>query len=116
MKRKLGNILTVLGGVCLAVGFITFALGGFMSVGDNNFGPSGGVIVGFVLFFIGMVLTAIGAFVKNGDRLQQFSDLSKNVDANFIIPKTNTQTKCEYCGSIFDKNSNKCPYCGAKKK
>ena len=116
MKNKLGNIFMGFGASCLAVGFITFALGGFISVHDGDFGTPVGVIVGFILFFIGMVLIAVGAFVKNSDRLRQFNDLSKNVKFSFEMPSSNTQTKCEYCGSIFDKNSNKCPNCGAKKK
>lgn len=116
MKKKLGNILMILGGICLVVGFITFALGGFISANSDSFGLSGGVVVGFILFFIGMVLMTIGVFIKNSDTLKQFSELSNISIEKFELPRTNIQTKCEYCGSIYAKNSSKCPSCGAKKK
>lgn len=60
-----------------------------------------GINVGITLLVLGSIATALG-----------FVDL-KPIIVN--TKKLNTQT-CDYCGSTYKRNFDKCPHCGARKK
>lgn len=99
MKNKLSKIIMFMGFVFLEMGFVSVAIFG--------------VIGGIVLFVIGGILISAGIFLKHEKKDNEHYEY---VEENLELSSKDTQTKCEYCGSVYDKNSSSCPTCGAKKK
>lgn len=116
-KRKLGTIVTAIGTTVLIVSFILFTFGGFALTSSK--GNISLIFIGFAGFFIGGVLMTVGfslranseiANIHNGNSLADVYDTLKH---SATIESYN-QKKCEYCGSIFDKEDSACPNCGAR--
>ena len=67
-----------------------------------------GVLITFAPVIIFIVLLA------NRKKVSKAGDEIAASIKNTLSP-TRNQTKCEYCGSILEKDDEKCPNCGASK-
>lgn len=117
MKQKLGFVLKIIGIITLTLGFIGFAISGFLYT--TSFGKTISPIVFFVIFFIGMIITAVSALLSASYKLGQFKNLedtiSNNIKEELKTKKQYTDTTCEYCGCTTNTiNNTTCPNCGAK--
>lgn len=118
MKQKINLILRIIGISTLVFGFIGFAICGFAFTMSGGKGLS--PLVFFVVFFIGMILTAIPSIISASERFGQFRNIentiSNNIKEQLDTEKQHKQYICEYCGCDIKSDFKKCPNCGANKK
>lgn len=123
--RKLGKLLTIIGGILTLIGFIDF----FSSMGSTNMPTL------FVLSFIGLPILGVGIVLLKFGYLKEVSSyvasqtapVAKDV-ANYMLDGTreefsktvksvfgkenDNQIKCPNCNSSIDLDAKFCDQCG----
>lgn len=76
----------------------------------------------FWIFFIVITVLVIVSFifrfwrmVKSGKIQDQTSSEAQPLVREKEIIREVIKIRCSYCGSLYDENLDKCPYCGAKR-
>lgn len=115
--------------VMIVFGFISFALGGFLTVYSDVFGIHPLSIVGMISFTLGstgaILSTASISRTKGliNTVTDLWTDIRETLDENPQGRDNSAKEKqeekhelCQYCGTRYKSTLPKCPGCGAQKK
>lgn len=71
--------------------------------------------LGFIAFVLFIVAIILYAHEKSKNNKQSIDNIAENVKNTIDSEKENNKpmTVCKYCGTVFAKNSERCPNCGA---
>ena len=110
-----GIIILFIGGIIGVVGLASFgSCGNFYSTCD--IGSSIGLsVLGGLVFFVGIIVTIIGAVVGVAPHLKEVSlpKIQSPIVRETIVKEREVLIQCRSCGSRYPQGTLKCYTCGA---